>query len=146
MNCYYEIRGIYMSKIYRSGIIPFYIENEEIYMLFMRPSDEKYGGDTFQIAKGKVEDNESDREAALREGFEELGLLSENIEELIDVGSYLGRTSIYLARIKNKDNFGEYHFETKETKWLSFSEFEKIGRNIHVPIVRQIIKNYLIVS
>ena len=133
-----------MEKIYRAGIIPFYEENSKIYMLFMKPSDKKYGGDSFQIAKGKVEDHESDKEAALREGFEELGLLQENITEIIDAGSYLGRTAIFLARIKDKDNFGEYHFETAETKWLTIEEFASIGRNIHIPIVKQIIKNYVI--
>lgn len=135
-----------MEKIYRAGIIPFYVDNSETYMLFMKPSDAKYGGDFFQIAKGKREDDESDAQAALREGFEELGLIKDNIEELIDGGSFLGRTRVFLARIKNKDNFAQYHFETSETRWLTVKEFEEIGRHIHVPIIKKLITDYLMVS
>jgi len=43
-----------MSKevVYRAGVIPYFIENDEIKMLFMKPSKEKFGGNKFQIAKG----------------------------------------------------------------------------------------------
>lgn len=133
-----------MEKIYRAGIVPFYVDKSTVYMLFMKPSDPKYGGDSFQIAKGKRDEDESDESAALREGFEELGLLKENIEELINAGAHLGRTTVFLARIKDKENFTAYHYETAETRWLSLDEFEAIGRSIHVPVVRQIIKDYVI--
>lgn len=133
-----------MEKIYRAGVVPFYVDKSIVYMLFMKPSDPKYGGGSFQIAKGKREDDESDESAALREGFEELGLLQENIEELINAGSHLGRTTVFLAKIKNKDNFVKYHFETEETRWLSLEEFEEIGRSIHVPVIRQIVNTHVI--
>jgi 8-oxo-dGTP pyrophosphatase MutT (NUDIX family) len=133
-----------MEKIYRAGIVPFYLDDSEVYMLFMKPSDPKYGGVAFQIAKGKREDNETNEIAALREGFEELGLLEENIIELIDTGSFLGRTNIFLAKVKDKNNFTDYHFETGETRWMTLSEFEQDGRNIHVPIIRKLVKDYVI--
>ena len=132
-----------MEKVYRAGIIPFFVENSEVYMLFMKPSDPKYGGEQFQIAKGKREDDETDESAALREGFEELGLLNENITELINTGTHLGRTTIFLARIKNKENFTNYHFETAETKWLTYREFKAVGRNIHLPVIKTILNNYV---
>lgn len=136
---------ITMEKIYRAGIIPFFVENEEIQMLFMKPSDPTYGGEYFQIAKGKVDDGETNEEAALREGFEELGLLKDNIDELFDLGSYLGRTNIFLARIKNKDNFTNFHFETAETRWLTLYEFKSFGRNLHYSVVQTAI-DYITVS
>jgi 8-oxo-dGTP pyrophosphatase MutT (NUDIX family) len=135
-----------MEKIFRAGIIPFYVDQSTAYMLFMRPSDPKYGGVYFQIAKGKREDGETDLQAALREGFEELGLLSENIEEIIETGTYLGRTTIFLARIKNKENFTNFHFETEETRWLTVEEFKDYGRNLHLPVIKSIIKNHIINS
>lgn len=132
-----------MEKIYRAGIIPFYIEKSKIYMLFMKPSDPRYGGNSFQIAKGKCEDNETAEKTALREGFEELGLIEDNVEELINAGIHLGRTTIFLARIKDKDRFEKFHFETDETRWFSLEEFEKIGRKIHIPIVREIVNQVI---
>lgn len=135
-----------MAKIYRAGIIPFYVEDTNIYMLFMKPSDEKYGGKYFQIAKGKREDGETNIQAALREGFEELGLLKENIETIIEVGNFLGRTNIFLAKIKDKNNFTEFHFETEKTEWLTFEDFKEKGRSLHVPIIQKIFDNHLIVS
>ena len=49
-----------MSKelIYRAGVIPYYIDDGEIKMLFMKPSKKKFGGAEFQIAKGKREKGE----------------------------------------------------------------------------------------
>ena len=40
------------EKVNRAGVIPFYLEEGEIKMLFMKPSDPKFGGKCFQIAKG----------------------------------------------------------------------------------------------
>ena len=70
-----------MSKelIYRAGVIPYYIDDGEIKMLFMKPSKKKFGGAEFQIAKGKREKGESDEKAAFREAREELGLFSGNV-------------------------------------------------------------------
>ena len=124
------------EKIYRAGVIPFIIENEEIEMLFMRPSSPEFGGDSLQIAKGRRDIGEDDLTAALREGHEELGLIKENIEEIIDLGNHLGRTRFYLTKVKDKKRFTEPHFETKETQWLSEKNcFENI-REIHRPVVR----------
>jgi hypothetical protein len=48
---------------FRAGTIPYIIEDGEVKMMFMRPSNSEYGGDAFQLAKGKVEDGESNYEA-----------------------------------------------------------------------------------
>jgi 8-oxo-dGTP pyrophosphatase MutT (NUDIX family) len=129
-----------MKKEYRAGIVPYYIDGDVVRMLFMKPSEEMYGGKYFQIAKGKRDGEETDSAAALREGFEELGLLEENIEKLDDMGVYLGRTRIFIAKIKNKDNFVEFCFETKETKWLTCEQFKKEGRVLHFQIVFDIVE------
>jgi 8-oxo-dGTP pyrophosphatase MutT (NUDIX family) len=122
-------------KIYRAGILPYYIEDNTIKYYLMKPSSPVYGGDRFQIAKGRIEKYENPKQAALREGFEELGLLEENIIKLDFLGEFLGRTYIYIAKIRNPQKFSNFTFETGETKWLSYSEFKEIGRGIHIPVL-----------
>lgn len=125
------------TKIYRAGVIPYIIEeNGSISMLFMKPSSPKYGGDDWQIGKGKIDPGETAKEAALREGNEELGLFSGNVSHIHDLGNFLGRTQIFLAKIKDKNMFGDPHFETKEVEWLTLHEFLNTGRDIHKPVVK----------
>jgi len=124
------------KKIYRAGVIPYLLEDGEVKMLFMKPAKPKFGGDTYQIAKGKQEEGEDIKKTALREAKEELGLFSGNVKELTSIGEWLGRTTVFLAHIDKKDMFGDPHFETGSTKWLSLEEFLKIGRDLHKPIVK----------
>lgn len=122
-------------KTYRAGVLPYYFEHNIVKYYFMKPSSPVYGGDRFQIAKGKIEKYENSKQAALREGFEELGLLEKNIIKLDFLGEFLGRTYIYIAKIKCPTLFTNFTFETGETKWLTLSEFKDVGRQIHIPIV-----------
>ena len=124
------------KKVYRAGTIPYVIEDGEIKMMFMRPSDSEYGGDKFQLAKGKVEDDESTMDAALREAKEELGLFVGNVIRTEEVGVFMGRTTVYVAKIKDRIMFGEPSFETAETTWLTLDEFMEIGRELHRPVVQ----------
>ena len=107
------------KKVYRAGTIPYIVEDGIIKMMFMRPSDPEYGGDKFQIAKGKVEDDESTMDAALREAKEELGLFIGNVIATEEVGVFMGRTTVYVAKVKDRNMFGEPSFETSDTAWLS---------------------------
>lgn len=125
--------------VYRAGVIPYIIENEDsIKMMFMMPNDPKgkIDRECFQIAKGKIEEGEDTEEAAFREANEELGLFKGNIISTHDLGTFLGRTHLYLAEIKDVDMFGDPHSETKETTWMTPDEFEKDGRQIHKAVVK----------
>jgi len=124
------------EKINRGGVIPYYVEEGEIKMLFMKPSDPKFGGKDFQIAKGKQEDGESDEEAAFREAGEELGLFKGNVVDKHDLGNFLGRTRIYVAEIEDPNMFGDPDFETGEVKWMTPEQFNATGRDLHRPIVK----------
>lgn len=124
------------GKIYRAGVIPFYEQDGEIKMMFMKPSNPKYGGDCFQISKGKKEEGESDKQAAFREANEELGLFSGNIIQEYDLGNFLGRTRIYLAEIEDPSMFGDCDYETGAVKWMTLEEFKQDGRDLHVPVVK----------
>ena len=123
-------------RIDRAGLIPYFIGDDDIEMLFMKPSDPKYGGSEFQIAKGKLDPGESAEEAATREASEELGLFRKNLKSIHPLGKFLGRTTIYVAEIEDKDLFGDPHFETGDTKWMTLDEFLKSGRPLHKPIIK----------
>ena len=124
------------KKIVRAGVIPYYMKDEEPVMLFMKPSKAKYGGDVFQIAKGKVEEGESIKEGGLREAKEELGLFEGNISDLYELGTFMGRTTVYIAKIKDPDMFGLPGEETGDTKWMTKDEFLSEGRDLHKPVIK----------
>jgi 8-oxo-dGTP pyrophosphatase MutT (NUDIX family) len=128
------------KKIDRAGVIPYIIEEGQIKLMFMKPSDAKFGGDTFQIAKGKHEKGETPIEAGLREASEELGLFAGNITETYDLGTFLGRTSIHIVKIADKEMFGDPCNETEETAWLTPDEFYAIGRDLHKPVVKAAVR------
>lgn len=129
----------------KAGIIPWIIEDGKIKMMFMIPSNPKYGGSNPQIAKGGVDPGENTQEAALREGYEELGLLPNNITHVTKIltVSVTGLDesypmTIYAAKVKNKNNFVKPHFETGQIMWLTNDEFQVSGRNIHKQLVASI--------
>jgi 8-oxo-dGTP pyrophosphatase MutT (NUDIX family) len=122
--------------LYRAGMIPYLIEDGEVLMMFMKPSETLYGGDQFQLCKGVVEDGEDNRTAALREGAEELGLREENTLSVTELGNFLGRTTVYVAKVNNTTDFDVPHYETDEVTWLTCDQFMKVGRDLHKDIVQ----------
>lgn len=136
------------KPIIRAGLIPFIRENDQIYMMFMRPADPKYGGDKLQIAKGKVDPGENPFDAAVREGGEELGVTQKNIKWIKKVGIFLKTHHIYIAEMHSNDKnlFTIPHFETSETEWVTLEEFMKIGRDLHKPIVKSSYDSFLLNS
>lgn len=122
--------------VYRAGTVPYHVDaNGTIRMLFMRPSDTQYGGDCYQLAKGRVEDDEDHKVAALREAKEEVGLFIGNTIFTEEVGVFMGRTSVYVTKVKDPDMFGEPDFETESTKWMTLEEFLVDGRPLHRPVI-----------
>lgn len=127
------------KKIYRAGVVPYFITEEgEIMMLFMKPSNPKYGGKRFQLAKGKFEEGETAEEAGFREASEELGLADINILDSFKVGEFLGRTTVFAARIRDKNAFTETTDETEAVKWMTLDEFVEEGRELHKPVVKAV--------
>lgn len=126
------------KKVNRGGLIPYTVKDGEIYMMFMKPSRPKFGGDQFQIAKGKQEPNEDIAQTAIREAKEELGLFVGNIVNVDNLGVWLGRMTVFIAEIKDPAMFGDPTTpdEVGEVKWLSPEEFNNVGRGLHKPIVK----------
>lgn len=126
-----------MSRVLRSGVIPFYIDNQgEIQMYFMKPSDPKFGGPDFQVAKGQVDEGESIFDAGLREAAEELGLKTENITDVLHLGHYLHTITVYIAAIVDPSDFDMPDRETGATVWFTLDEFLAEGRELHADIIR----------
>lgn len=122
--------------VYRAGMLPYHVQpNGNIRMLFMKPADTEFAGDYYQLAKGRVEEGEEHRAAALREAKEEVGLFVGNTLLIEEVGVFMGRTTVYVAKIKDPTMFGEPDFETESTKWMSLEEFLVDGRPLHKPVV-----------
>ena len=124
--------------VYRAGLVPYIVEQDgTIKMMFMSPSNYEFGGTEFQLAKGKVEDDdETFYDAAIREAKEELGLFIGNIIKTEEVGNFMGRTMVYISKVKSKEMFGEPSFETAATKWMTLEEFMQEGRILHQPVVQ----------
>lgn len=123
--------------LYRAGMIPYVIEDGEVVMMFMKPSDTTYGGDQFQLCKGVIEPGETERQAVLREAHEELGLRESNIDLMMELGTFLGRTTVFIAKMYSKTEFDPpLDEETAEVAWLTCSEFLKIGRPLHYDLVQ----------
>lgn len=128
------------QKLYRAGIVPYYIENDTLFMMFMVPSDSQFGGVNPQISKGKMEEGETPEETAVREGEEELGLRRGNILNLFHVGNFMGRTEVYAAAIGDRTDFGKFNFETRKTMWLTEEQFDQQGRDLHKPVVKAVVR------
>lgn len=124
------------TLIFRAGTIPYIVEDGQVLMMFMKPSNPEYGGDTFQIAKGRVEDGEDMKTAALREAKEELGLFIGNVTLTEELGLFMGRTTVYVAKVKDRNMFGEPSFETSDVAWMTAEQFDQVGRDLHRPVVK----------
>jgi 8-oxo-dGTP pyrophosphatase MutT (NUDIX family) len=139
LNIYTHTTGVYMTYekklIFRAGTIPYIVENGQVLMMFMKPSNPEYGGDTFQIAKGRVEDGEDIKTAALREAKEELGLFIGNVTLIEELGLFMGRTTVYVAKVKDRNMFGEPSFEAESVTWMTEQQFLDVGRVLHRPVV-----------
>jgi 8-oxo-dGTP pyrophosphatase MutT (NUDIX family) len=123
--------------IFRAGLIPYTVDqNNVVHMMFMRPSNPDFGGDKYQIAKGKVEEGETHLAAALREAKEEIGLFIGNVIKTDEVGQFMGRTTVYVCKVKDNSMFGEPSFETAATQWMTLEEFMSLGRELHKPVVK----------
>ena len=144
--------------IHRAGAIPYIIENGEPLMMFMKPSNPEFGGSLvetihsdgtttsefvakWQIAKGKIEESdETTQGAALREAKEEVGLFIGNVMLTEEVGVFMGRTTIFVVKVKDRDMFGAPGYETEDVAWLTENEFIAEGRTLHVPVVQACIR------
>lgn len=134
------------EKRARAGMIPFVREQGVLKYLMMVSSDPKFGGPRPMISKGKIEQGETELEAAFREAEEELGLIKWNtIGEPIFI--YSGRQELYSGaydltvygiEILDRTNFGKWCDETLYTEWFDLELFKLNGRRDHVKFVEEL--------
>lgn len=122
----------------RGAIIPYCIINDKVYVALMKPSDPRYGTDSFQIAKGLRENNESIRQTAIREGEQELGLVIPKDIQLLWDNKKMGMTYFYvkvqhqtLHPLPNEDGI----METAEARWFNIEEAQNIIRSWQKPVI-----------
>ena len=132
------------KKVKRAGVLPYHIEEDgKIEIMFMKPSNKKYGGDQFQLAKGKVDPGEDIEKAAFREAREELGLFIGNCKDIHKLGVFLGYTTVFTCEVEDKDMFGDPSTpdEVDAVKWMTPEKFQKKGRDIHKPLVKAAVRH-----
>lgn len=120
--------------------------------MFMIPSHPAYGGTSPQIAKGYVDDGETVKEAAWREGKEELGLHTDNIVgEIKQIWKGLLWSgdndkdlpfTVFACEVESTEasKFDEPHFETGETMWMTPDEFSLAGHKRQRVITKELLK------
>lgn len=133
----------------RAGFIPYYwseTDNAFLYM-FMVPSDARFGGTKLQIAKGMIDPGENALEAALREGYEELGMPLEHVTNARFFGQFMFESQewqerytmdVYGSEFKVFKDWSMPHFETGAVDWCSAARFAIIGRESQRPIIEKI--------
>jgi 8-oxo-dGTP pyrophosphatase MutT (NUDIX family) len=130
----------------KAGFMPYVIENGEPVFLFMETSDAKYGGDKPMIAKGHIDGGETAKEAGIREAEEELGLKRSNLKMDTVREAWSGQLSgltatytmtIFMGEVKDKKDFGSFHYETKATHWMTLDDYRKRGRKSQLNIVEK---------
>lgn len=127
--------GTRKRRVDRAGCLPFYCDGEGLKLLFMKPSDPKYGGSFYQLAKGKVDPGYSVEETARKEVMEEVGLADNNIKDLFFIkAGYVKNYKMYLyaAEVIDPDALLPFHYETGEVQWIDVKDIPtKIRRSQH---------------
>ena len=116
-------------------------------ILFCIRAKEPYKG-LYNFVGGKVEENESNDDAAYRELFEETGITREDIEldHFMDINyfKYENNIQIYYGILNKEVNLIE---EKNKLEWLEDNDYllnnEKFAGNYNIPHIIKQIKKYL---
>lgn len=131
----------------KAGLIPYHINNGEVYYLMMVASDPKFGGFRPMISKGSIERGEDVATTAIREACEELGITEDNIGTLIQIfqdtvslRSVEYHLTVFGAECESRDpaRFVAPGDETSAVRWMTYDEFQAEGRNDHKPILESL--------
>ena len=119
-----------MSKEYSYGICPYYKVQDEIYIILIQPKGHVEGG----FAKGKIEENETKEECAVREFYEETGLKVniESLENYFEQNNKRKDVGIFLVNIFNMNKNDKINLQSKEVykiKLFNLNDEIKIYKN-----------------
>lgn len=124
------------GNLNRAGLIPFYITEGQIRMLFMIPTENEWIASVPQVSKGRIEPGEITIKSAIREAEEELGLKKSNLLRIEPIGQF-STIMFYVGQVNDPNDFIDFdRTETMETKWLTLDEYISEGRDLHIPVVQ----------
>ena len=109
-----------------NGEVALAVPDHKDKFLLLKRSQENSSSGEWTFPGGKIEENEAEREAAIRELQEETGLKGKIVNsgnEYIGEGE-LGYWKIYPFHIKVKSKKVELDYEHSEYKWLSIDELK----------------------
>ena len=119
-----------MAKEYSYGICPYYINDNQIFIILIQPK----GHVKYSFAKGKIESNETKERCAVREMFEETGIVVEenNLENYFEQQNKRKDVGVFLVDLTKlnpdvKLNIG--HAECFELKFLNINDEIPIYNN-----------------
>lgn len=121
-------------------LVPYMKWQDKLYFLCMRPSNSEFGGYSYQFCKGRIDPGETSRQAALREGNEELGIYPELVKNVKYVNRVMNNTCDLYVCEYNAPSCPSSNDETIHTAYLSEQEFMSIGRDWQKSICTMVVK------
>jgi 8-oxo-dGTP pyrophosphatase MutT (NUDIX family) len=129
-------------KEYSYGICPYYKVQDEIYIMLIQPKGHVEWG----FAKGKIEENESREECAVREFYEETGLTINKavLENYFEQKNKRKDVGIFLVNIFNMNKDDKINLQSKEVHKIKlFNITDKIDIYKNQEIILNDIIKYL---
>jgi len=130
----------------RVGAIPYYFDKKnKLHMLFMIPSNPKFGGPMPQIAKGKVDPGENYEQTMIREIEEELGLVRDKFQDFYMVwdnsrsGDYFTDIIVYAIKIDKDVKLNKPCYETEKVIWMREDKIKNF-RKEQMSLLSEVIK------
>ncbi len=134
----------------RAGVYPVYTNEEgQTFVHMMIPSDPRFGGLLPQMGKGGIDEGESAEDAAMREGYEELGLISNNVARITQLTTSVRigkkekyQLTVFVAEVKDPDNFDPYGWESGWAGWIELEKAIETSRKDQRQFLRLLKNKY----
>ena len=130
-----------MSKEYSYGVCPYLIHEDNVYIMLIQPKGHKEYG----FSKGKIELGETIEDCAIRELFEETGIIvkEEHLENYFEQKNRRKDIGVFLVDINNLDLNNKLNLRSSECfKIKFFNILDEIPINNNQKIILSQIKEF----